>query len=45
MIKFGQVKAYNPKTCMATIAYVRPDACAKCNACGANHLVGGKCNV
>ena len=40
MIKFGQVKAYNPKTGVATIAYVRPDACAKCNACGSLNQTG-----
>ena len=34
MMKYGQVKAYNKKTGVATIAYVRPDACAKCKACG-----------
>ncbi len=34
MIKFGQVVAYNEKTGMATINYIRPEACAKCGACG-----------
>lgn len=34
MIKFGQVTAYDRATGEATIAYVRPDACAKCGACG-----------
>lgn len=35
MIKFGQVTAYNEKTGIATITYIRPEACAKCGACGA----------
>lgn len=34
MVKFGQVVAYDENTGTATIAYVRPDACAKCGACG-----------
>ena len=34
MIKFGQVTAYNEKTRVATITYIRPEACAKCGACG-----------
>ena len=34
MVKFGQVTAYNPKTGVATITYIRPEACAKCGACG-----------
>lgn len=34
MIKFGQVQAYDETTGEATIAYIRPDACAKCGACG-----------
>ena len=34
MIKFGQVTAYNEKTGVATITYIRPEACAKCGACG-----------
>ena len=34
MIKFGQVTAYNEKTGVATISYIRPEACAKCGACG-----------
>lgn len=33
MIKYGQVQAYDPQTGTATIAYVRPDACAKCGGC------------
>ena len=40
MIKFGQVTAYNEKTGVATIAYVRPDACAKCGACGSLNQTG-----
>lgn len=40
MIKFGQVTAYNEETGMATIAYVRPDACAKCGACGFMNQTG-----
>lgn len=35
MIKFGQVTAYDEKTGMATISYIRPEACAKCGGCGA----------
>lgn len=35
MIKFGQVTAYNEKTGVATITYIRPEACAKCGGCGA----------
>lgn len=34
MIKFGQVTAYNEKTGVATITYIRPEACAKCGGCG-----------
>lgn len=34
MTKFGQVTAYDAKSGMATITYIRPDACAKCGACG-----------
>jgi len=34
MVKFGQVTAYNEKTYVATITYIRPEACAKCGACG-----------
>ena len=34
MIKFGQVTAYDEKTGMATITYIRPEACARCGACG-----------
>lgn len=33
MIKYGQVQAFNQQTGVATIAYVRPDACAKCGGC------------
>ncbi len=35
MVKFGQVTAYNEKTGVATITYIRPEACAKCGGCGA----------
>ena len=35
MIKFGQVTAYNEKKGIATITYIRPEACAKCGGCGA----------
>lgn len=38
MMKFGQVMAYDEATGEATIVYTRPDACAKCGACGG----GGK---
>jgi len=34
VIKFGQVTAYNEKTGVATITYIRPEACARCGACG-----------
>ena len=34
MMKFGQVMAYDEATGEATIVYTRPDACAKCGACG-----------
>lgn len=40
MVKFGQVTAYNEKNGMATISYVRPDACAKCGACGFMNQTG-----
>lgn len=40
MIKFGQITAYNEKTHEAHINYVRPDACAKCGACGSLNKVG-----
>ncbi len=40
MIKFGQVQSYNEKTGVATIQYVRPDACAKCGACGSLNQTG-----
>ncbi|MBE5815090.1 MAG: hypothetical protein E7320_07805 [Clostridiales bacterium] len=33
MIKFGQVTAYDQKTGIATIKYIRPDACEKCGGC------------
>lgn len=35
MTKFGQVIAYDEDKGIATIEYTRPDACAKCGACGA----------
>ena len=34
VVKFGQVTAYDPVTQLAVITYSRPDACAKCGACG-----------
>lgn len=34
MIKFGRVCAYDETTGTAVIEYIRPDACAKCGACG-----------
>ena len=37
MIKFGQVQSCDPKTGVATITYVRPDACAKCGGCSSLH--------
>jgi len=40
MIKFGQVTAYDAKTGVATISYVRPDACAKCGGCGSMNQTG-----
>ena len=40
MIKFGQVTAYNEKTGVATIAYARPEACAKCGGCGSMSQMG-----
>ncbi|MEG0900597.1 MAG: SoxR reducing system RseC family protein, partial [Clostridia bacterium] len=40
MIKFGQVSKYNEKTGMATVVYVRPDACEKCGACGSESHKG-----
>ncbi len=40
MIKFGQVQAYNEKTGVATIEYIRPDACAKCGACQSLNQTG-----
>lgn len=40
MIKFGQVLSFNEKTGMATIEYVRPDACAKCGACQSMNKTG-----
>lgn len=40
MIKFGQVTAYNAQTRMATITYIRPDACEKCGGCNAMSQTG-----
>lgn len=40
MIKFGQVQAYDETTGEATIVYIRPDACAKCGACGTGSQQG-----
>lgn len=40
MIKFGRVNDFDPRTGMATITYVRPDACAKCGACGSLNQSG-----
>lgn len=40
MVKFGTVTAYDSETQTATIAYVRPDACAKCGACGSLNKQG-----
>lgn len=40
MTKFGQVQAYDEKTGEATIVYIRPDACAKCGACGSQSQTG-----
>ena len=40
MIKFGQVTAYNTATKMATISYIRPDACEKCGGCNAMSQTG-----
>lgn len=40
MIKFGQVTAYDEKTRKATVTYIRPDACAKCGACGSLNKSG-----
>ena len=40
MIQFGQVQAYDASTGEATIVYMRPDACAKCGACGSSGKPG-----
>ena len=40
MIKFGQVTAYDESKKLATISYVRPDACAKCGGCGSMNQTG-----
>ena len=34
MTKFGEVRAYDPQSGIATVVYARPDACEKCGACG-----------
>ena len=34
MYKFGRITDYHPDTKTAVITYERPDACAKCGACG-----------
>ena len=40
MTKFGQVKAYNEQTGVATVAFERPEACAKCGGCGLKSQTG-----
>ena len=50
MTKFGQVTDFQSATGMATIVFDRPDACAKCGACGAGTQSGSiilkaQCNV
>ncbi len=40
MTKFGLVSAYDEKEGVATVEYVRPDACAKCGACGSQSHTG-----
>ena len=40
MIKFGRVTAYDEATQTATIAYERPEACAKCGGCGSMSQTG-----
>ena len=34
MTKFGEVIGYDPQSGVAVIRYTRPEACAKCGACG-----------
>lgn len=33
MTQFGRVTAYDPETHIATITFIRPEACEKCGAC------------
>lgn len=40
MKKFGQVISYDESRHEAQIRYVRPDACAKCGACGSLNKTG-----
>ena len=40
MTKFGQVTAYNEQTGVATVAFERPEACAKCGGCGLKSQTG-----
>ena len=34
MTKFGEVLQYDGRSGVAVMRYIRPDACAKCGACG-----------
>ena len=34
MTKFGEVLQYDGRSGVAVIRYIRPEACAKCGACG-----------
>lgn len=50
MTKYGQVSAFDEKTGIATIQYIRPDACDKCGGCGMGSKVNSidlkaECNV
>lgn len=40
MTKFGQVYEYDTATGMASIHFERPEACAKCGACGSGSQKG-----
>ena len=40
MIKFGQIVKRNEKNEMVTVKFERPEACGKCNACGAGSQKG-----
>ena len=40
MTKFGQVVHYNEANGMSTIEFARPEACAKCGACGSQSQTG-----